>query len=145
MATKKSTKTEPTAAAAPRKAPHLKLETHETLYDLTPQEVSAMSKPREGFEAFAEDILHLYETEQDELKVRGLDVAELRAHLASAASLAPVETAAAKYAEMVRETRLLHASRAWDSILEIYAKAQTASRTNQEIARRIADFTKFTR
>ena len=40
---------------------------------------------------------------------------------------------------MVRETRLLHASRAWDSILEIYAKAQTAGRTNQDIARRCAE------
>src|SRR5205814_1813852 len=51
MATKRSPKSaaaKPTATAAPRKAPRLKLDTSETLYDLTPQEVSTMSKPRDG-------------------------------------------------------------------------------------------------
>lgn len=137
-----------TAVKAPKKATikkatRPKLETDEALFDLTPEEVSALSKPREGFEAHIEGLLALYEAEADELKIRGLELAEIRAHANSAKALAAIEAAAAKYAEMVRETRLLHAARVWDALLDIYAKAQAVGRTNEAVARGIADFAKF--
>ncbi len=132
-----------TPPATPKPALRPKLETKVPLYDLTPAEVKAQLKPRDGFEQHVEKLLALYEAESDDLRVRGLDPAAIREHLANWDALAEPEREAAKYAEIVRETRLYHAAHVWAPLLEIYAKAQAASRTNPDVARGIADFVTY--
>lgn len=113
------------------------------LVDLTPAEIRALPRPREGFEPHVASLLALYHAHQDELSIKSLDPAAVRASFQSYQSLGPLQQSAEKHLEMVSETRVLHGGKTWLALLEIYAKAKAAARTNPEIARGIADFTRF--
>jgi hypothetical protein len=113
------------------------------LIDLSPEEVSALSKPRDGFEEHTESLLRLYEGYRDEMKVRGLDPATVRRDLAKFYALRPVRASASKHLEMVEETSAQSSSNVWRAMLEVYAMAQAAGRTNRRIAAAIAPFAKF--
>jgi len=114
-----------------------------TLVDLTPDEVKRLPHPRDGFEAHIEPLLALYQEHRDELASRAVDAAEVRARFTAWRALAAIEASARKHLEMVEETRLLHASKVWSAMLEVYAKARAAARTNPDVARGIADFARF--
>lgn len=115
----------------------------EVLVDLTPEEMSSLPRPRDGFEAHVEPLMALYARFEEELKIKGFDASSAGKHLASFQALEATERSAAKHLEMVRETRQLHASKAWSAMLDVYAKAQAAARTNKELAASLADFTNF--
>lgn len=120
----------------------LKASTFDELVDLTPDEIKRLPKPRDGFEDYVTSILSLYAA-QPELYVSTLSASEVEGRFRAFQTLKPLEASAAKHLEMVQETRLLHGSKTWSAMLEIYAKAKVAARTNPEIARGIADFAAF--
>lgn len=140
MATQKTRKPKPAAAPKTGKAPASP--DYGKLVDLTPDEVEKLPKARPGFERFVEPIVQLYEAHPD-LVIKGLDIAEVRGRFAAFAALEAVERSAAKHLEMIQETRLLNSSKVWKQMLEIYAKAQAAGRTDADVKRGIADFVEF--
>lgn len=140
MAVQKTRKPRPAAAPKTTKAPAAP--DFGKLVDLSSDEVEKLPKARPGFERFVESMMALYEAHPD-LVIKGLDVAEVRGRFAAFMALEPVERSAAKHLEMVQETRLLNSSKVWKQILEIYAKAQAAARTDADVKRGIADFQDF--
>lgn len=132
-------KTAPKTAAAPKTPAS---PDYGKLVDLTPDEIEKLPKARPGFERFVESVLAVYEGHPD-LVIKGLDVAEVRARFAAFTAMAAVEQSAAKHLEMIQETRLLNSSKVWKQMLEIYAKAQAAGRTDDDVKRGIADFQEF--
>jgi hypothetical protein len=119
-----------------------KTDARDALVDLTPDEIKKLVKPRPGFENFLSALLSLYRSEP-ELQIKGLNLALIEAAFSSFVALQPLEASASKHLEMVQETRLLHSSNAWSGMLKIYNRAQSVAKTNQAVARGIADFAKF--
>ena len=115
----------------------------EGLVDLTDEEKQKLPKPKEGFDRHVGPMLDLYRRHFDALKSRGANADTIEARFRAWQTLVPVEASAAKHLEVVQESRLLHASKVWSALLEIYAKAQAEARTNREVASAIEDFRKF--
>ncbi len=131
----------PAKTAAPKKATARAVSLE--LVDLTPAELKALPHPREGFEEHVAPLLALYAAHPDELGIKAFSLTEVEGRFGALQALKPVEKSAAKHLEMVQETRALHASKVWSAMLDIYAKAQAAARTSDEVRRGVADFTAF--
>lgn len=115
------------------------------LVSLPPEEVRKLSKPREGFDVFASRLIALFRANKEALPANGLDLDGLEEHVRAYQALAEPVYEAEKQAERLRTTRLVHASNAWDTILDMYARAVAAGRGNTDIQAGIADFVAFMR
>jgi predicted RNase H-like nuclease (RuvC/YqgF family) len=113
------------------------------LVDLTEEEVRALPKPREGFEAHVESLLATHAKFAKELASANVDGAKVRANLAAVAKLDESIAAARKHLEMLEETRLLLASNAWSDVLAIYGVAQVVAKRDAKVAQAIEPFVKF--
>jgi hypothetical protein len=113
------------------------------LIDLSPEEVRRLPKPREGFDAYAETLIDLYENNVEELSIKGYDASQTRDSLAALQSLKTMESAAKRQLALVQETRLYHMAIVWTAMLDIYARAQSAGRNNPTMKRAIAEFEQF--
>ena len=131
------------SAKSAKPAKRAKADNAAPLVDLTPEEVSQLARPRDGFEAHAPKLLAMYAKYGDELRIKSLDPAKVSAALHSWSALDDVEQSAAKHLEMVRETRAQHASNIWRAMMDIYARADASGRTNADIARAVSDFRAF--
>jgi hypothetical protein len=107
--------------------------------EITPNALRRLPRPRAGFERFVEPLLSLHE-KQRALLGGNVDTTDLRARFKSYLALATNEKRLAEELTQVQHARLADAAAVWSGLLDIYARAQAAARTNPAIGRAIADF-----
>jgi hypothetical protein len=114
-----------------------------TLLNLSPEEISSLPKPREGFTNHAETLFTLYAEHVDELSIKGQTPQNAMAELEAFQTLLEMERDAQKQLARIQETRALRAGNVWSTMLDVYARAQSAGRKDVEMMRAISDFTHF--
>lgn len=113
------------------------------LVDLTVEEVKALPKPREGFEAHVEGLLAAHAKHKSELSSAKVDAGKVRANIEAAAKLEAAIADAKKQLELLEETRLLLRSHAWSDVLAIYGVAQVVAKSDAKVAKSIEPFVRF--
>jgi hypothetical protein len=113
------------------------------LVSLSPEQVQHTLKPHTGFDAFAEEMMSLYEENVDTLGDAGIDSATVLDSLAQYRALRASEIAAEKQLSLVRETRLNYGSIVYSAELEVYARATRAGKKNPALLRAVAAFSAF--
>lgn len=114
-----------------------------SLVALAPADVRKLPKAHKGFDSFAADLVALFKANPVALPATGLDFDELLANVSAYQSLAQPESDAHKQLVALQTTRIVRSSAAWQTMLEMYARAITAGRTNAAVRAGIADFVAF--
>jgi hypothetical protein len=112
------------------------------LVELSAQELSRLKRPRLGFEWHFDAIIGLAVAAAT-LRPRGFDDAQLREDLQAYRALEAEEERVANHLARVKATRLARSARVWATMMEIYARARAAARSDADLARHIADFQAF--
>jgi hypothetical protein len=121
----------------------MKKATTPALVRLTPADVHRLSKPKSGFDAYAQALVALLQAKASVLHVTGVDAEIVLDELEAYQALQPVVANAERQAAMARETRLLHASNVWRAMLKIYQHAQLAAENDAEVEDAVAAFETF--
>jgi hypothetical protein len=114
-----------------------------SLVDLTPEEVTALPKPRVGFEEHVEGLLSVLTKFPSEMASAKVDPDVVRQTVAGVVKLDAAIAPARKQLELLEETRLLLASNAWRDLLEVYRIAQAVSAREPKIAKAIEPFSRL--
>jgi hypothetical protein len=112
------------------------------LVQLSAQELSRLKRPRVGFEWHFDALIGLA-TALVTLRPRGFDEAQLREDLLAYRALEAEEERVANHLSRIKATRLARSARVWATMMEIYARARAAARSDAELARHVADFQAF--
>jgi len=102
-----------------------------------------LPQPRVNFDGYVETLMKLYRAHTQELFITGFDASavldDLETYHATLVSEGKLRT---QLAEIVK-TKLVVGARIWKAMLEVYQRAQSASRTNSVIKHAIAPFEQF--
>jgi hypothetical protein len=113
------------------------------LVDVAPDDLRRLPRPHKGFDVFASRLATFYRQNEAALRIDGIDIDAMLADVQGYVALAETEYAAQRQLAKVQATRLVHASSAWKTMLEIYARAATVGRVNAAIRAGIAEFADF--
>jgi hypothetical protein len=109
---------------------------------LTIEEVRKLPKPHAGFEAFVEPLAQIVQSYPNDLGT-GLDLASMRAELASYEALVAEIAAASKALARLENTRVQLGASVWAREMLIYSRARSVGRTNLEVRYAIQEFEQF--
>ena len=113
------------------------------LVALTAQQVRRLAKPREGFVAYAQPMIALYQARAKEWSIKGKTPDSMLELLSAYQWLLQMEEDSARQHQLIQETRAQRGSDLWTGTLDIYALAKAASRNDPELAHAIAAFEQF--
>jgi hypothetical protein len=113
------------------------------LVSLSPEQVRHTLKPHAGFDAYADELMSLYDANVSTLGDAGIDTAYILDVLDQYRTLRAAEIAAEKQLSLVRETRLNFSSIVWSAELEVYARATRAGKKQPALLKAVAAFAAF--
>jgi hypothetical protein len=112
------------------------------LLEVSAEALARLKRPRLGFERHFEAVVGLAALLPN-VRPRNFDEQLLRDDLQAYLSLEAEEDRTTRLLARIKATRLARSARVWASMMDIYARARAAARSDPELAAQIADFQSF--